>query len=67
MNIEAKQKIKTYIHSHLAEMIDLRRATEEELQKEQLRGRIQKHIQSALAQIEIPYRLSRRTRTRNHR
>lgn len=55
MNIEAKQKIKTYIHSHLAEMIDLRRATEEELQKEQLRGRIQKHIQSALAQIKGKY------------
>lgn len=55
MNIEAKQKIKTYIHSHLAEMIDLRRATEEELQKEQLRTRIQKHIQSALLQIKNKY------------
>lgn len=53
--LEAKLKIKTYIHSHLSEMIDLRRATEEELQKEQLKVRIQKHIQTALNQVKQNY------------
>jgi pilus assembly protein CpaF len=53
--IEARQKVKTYIHSHLSEMIDLRRATDQELQKDQLQARIRKHIQAALGQVQQQY------------
>lgn len=32
-SITLRQKIKNYVHSHLTEMIDLRRATDQELQR----------------------------------
>ena len=54
-SIETKLKIKNYIHSHLSEMVDLRRATEEELQKEQLQLRIKKHVEIALRKIQAQY------------
>lgn len=54
-SITLRQKIKNYVHSHLTEMIDLRRATDQELQKDHLRQRIHKHIQSALSTIQKQY------------
>jgi pilus assembly protein CpaF len=54
-NLEARQKVKTYIHSHLSEMIDLRRATDQELQKAQLQEKIRKHIHTALGHIRQKY------------
>lgn len=55
MSMEARQKIKTYLHSHLSEMIDLRRVTEEELKKDQLKVTMQKHLRNALIQIKQKY------------
>ncbi len=54
-NLEAKQKIKTYIHTHLSEMVDLRRVTDQELQKEKLQERIHKHVQQTLQRIQHNY------------
>lgn len=50
-----RQKIKNYVHSHLTEMIDLRRATDQDLQKDHLRKRIHQHIQSSLVTIQKQY------------
>lgn len=55
LNMDSKRKIKTYIHAHLSEMVDLHRATDEELKKDQLQSRIRKHVQSALSKIMPHY------------
>ena len=55
MTLDAKLKIKSFIHTHLSEMIDLRRVTDQELQKEQLQSRIRKHIQTALYKVQHHY------------
>ncbi|MCC7460375.1 MAG: CpaF family protein [Proteobacteria bacterium] len=54
-SFDARQKVKTYIHSHLTEMIDLRRATEQDLQKSILQEKIRKHIETALSHIRRKY------------
>lgn len=53
--MDARRKVKTYIHSHLSEIIDLRRATDQDLQKDHLKKKIEQHIHQALHQIRKQY------------
>lgn len=54
-SLATKQKLKAYIHTHLTEMVDLRRATDEELKKEHLQERIRKQIEPTLVKIKHQY------------